>query len=82
MRAQLLAGSRLVPVALPDDATLVAAPPPLEPLADVGAATRDAFRYPLAGAPLEALVTRGGRATLVVEPALLPVPASDDDPRP
>ena len=37
---------------------------------------RDALRFPLAGEPLEALVPRGGRATIVVEPPALPLPGS------
>ncbi len=64
-----------------DDATVLAPPPPGEPIGDIGAAVRDAFRFPLAGQPLEALVTRGGRATIVVEPPALPLPGSAEDPR-
>ena len=56
-------------------------PPPSEAIADVGAAVRDALRFPLSGAPLEALITRGGRATIVVEPPELPVPSAPNDPR-
>ena len=47
-------------------------PPPREPIADVAAAVRDALRFPLDGEPLEALVARGARATIVVEPPALP----------
>ena len=50
-------------------------------MADVGAAVRDALRFPLAGQPLEALVTRGARATVVVEPPQLPLPGTERDPR-
>ena len=60
---------------------MLAPPPPVEPIADVAAAVRDALRFPLAGQPLEALVPRGGRATVVVEPPALPIPGSHDDPR-
>jgi hypothetical protein len=42
---------------------------------------RDALRFPLAGQPLEALVTRGARATVVVEPPHLPLPGTERDPR-
>ena len=42
---------------------------------------RDALRFPLAGEPLEALVTRGTRATVVVEPPQLPLPGTERDPR-
>ena len=55
-------------------AVVLRPPPPGEPVADVRAAVRDALRFPLAGDPLEALVTRGGRATIVVEPPALPLP--------
>lgn len=64
-----------------DDATVLRPPPPGEAIADVGAAVRDALRFPLAGEPLEALVTRGGRATVLVEPPALPLPGAEDDPR-
>jgi len=37
---------------------------------------RDALRFPLEGQPLEALVARGARATIVVEPPSLPIPGS------
>jgi hypothetical protein len=47
----------------------------------VGAAVRDALRFPLSGAPLEALVTAGGKATIVVEPPELPLPGAPNDPR-
>jgi hypothetical protein len=80
-RLPLYSGSRLPLVALPEDAVLLAAPPPLEPLADVGAAVVEALRYPLAGAPLAELAPRGGRATIVVEPPSLPLPTAQDDPR-
>jgi hypothetical protein len=43
---------------------------------------RDALRFPLAGPPLEALVSRRGRrATIVVEPPSLPIPGAERDPR-
>jgi hypothetical protein len=42
---------------------------------------RDALRFPLSGSPLEALVTRGGTATIVVEPPELPLPGAPNDPR-
>ena len=81
-RVPLLAGSRLVVVAADDDAVVLTPPPPGEPLTDVGAAVRDALRFPLAGEPLEALVPRSrGRATVVVEPPALPLPGSERDPR-
>jgi hypothetical protein len=77
----LLFGTRVVVVDAPDDAVVLRPPPPGEQMADVRAAIRDAFRFPLAGDPLEALVTRGGRATIVVEPPTLPIPSALHDPR-
>lgn len=64
-----------------DDDVLIRPPPPPEQVVDADAAVRDAFRFPLSGPPLESLVPRGGRATLVVEPSGLPVPGAQTDPR-
>jgi hypothetical protein len=61
---------------------VLAPPPPREPVADVAAAVRDSLRFPLAGEPLETLVTRGGRATLVIEPPAQPVPGTPVEARP
>ncbi|HEV8603219.1 MAG TPA: lactate racemase domain-containing protein [Gaiellaceae bacterium] len=81
-RVPLLSGTRLVVVEAGEEGGVtIAPPPPVEPIADVGAAVRDALRFPLAGEPLEALVSRGGRATVLVEPPALPVPGSPSDPR-
>jgi Lactate racemase N-terminal domain len=80
-RVPLLFGTRLTIVDAPDDAVVLRPPPPSEPVADVRAAVRDALRFPLAGSPLEALVTRRGRATIVVEPPALPLPGALPDPR-
>ena len=80
-RVPLLAGSRLAVAQAPDDAVVLAPPPPRQAIADVGAAVRDALRFPLSGEPLEALVPRTGRATIVVEPPALPLPAATFDPR-
>jgi lactate racemase-like protein len=78
----MLYGSRLVVAGVGEDATvIVPPPPPEEPIANVGAAVRDALRFPLVGEPLVSLVSRGGRATIVVEPPGLPIPASSRDPR-
>src|SRR5438132_8902150 len=77
----MLAGSRLVVVTAEDDALVLHPPPPADAIADVGAAVRDALRFPLAGEPLEALVSRGGRATIVIEPPSLPIPTAQNDPR-
>ena len=80
-RLPLLFGTRVAVVDAPDDAVVIRPPPPGEPIADVRAAVRDALRFPLAGEPLEALVRRGGRATIVVEPPVLPLPSAMHDPR-
>ena len=80
-RIPLLAGTKLVIAAAPDDAIVLRPPPPGAGIADVGAAVRDALRFPLEGEPLEALVRRRGRATIVVEPPALPIPGSAADPR-
>ncbi|HKP10447.1 MAG TPA: hypothetical protein VJT76_06910, partial [Gaiella sp.] len=61
MRVPLASGSRLPLVTVPDDAVLLAPPPPLDPLADVGAAVAEALRYPLAGHPLHVAAKRDGR---------------------
>ena len=80
-RIPLAYGSRLTVVETGEDDVVLAPPPPGEPIADVAAAVRDALRFPLAGQPVEALVPRGGRATIVVEPPALPIPGSVTDPR-
>ena len=80
-RLPLLSGSRVVVVDAPADAVVLRPPPPGEPIADVAVALRDALRFPLAGESLAALAPRGGRATIVVEPPSLPIPAAQQDPR-
>jgi Lactate racemase N-terminal domain len=82
-RVPLHSGSRLPLVTLPDDAVLLAAPPPLDPIADVEEAVVEALRYPLDGEPLDTLATAGGHATIVVQPPSLPLPlpAAQEDPR-
>ena len=80
-RIPLLAGSQIVVVTADDDAVVLQPPPPADSVADVEAAVRDALRFPLAGEPLEALVSRGSRATIVVEPPHLPLPGAERDPR-
>ncbi len=80
-RLPLAYGSRLALVDADDDAVVLAPPPPVEPIVDIAAAVRDALRFPLEGQPLEALVPRGARATIVVEPPSLPIPGSPGDPR-
>ena len=68
-RVPLLYGSRLVVADAGEDAVAIAPPPPPEEaIADVGAAVRDALRFPLAGDSLETIVPRGGRATILHGP--------------
>ena len=81
MKLPLLSGSSIVVVDAPEDAVILRPPPPGEAVADVRAALRDALRFPLAGQPLTAMAPRGGRATIVVEPPALPLPAAQLDPR-
>jgi hypothetical protein len=81
LKIPLLSGSRLVVVDAPDDAVVLRPPPPGEPVADVRAVIRDALRFPLSGRPLPEAATRGGRATIVVDPPSLPLPAAHADPR-
>jgi len=80
-RLPMLSGSRVHVVGAPDDAAVLRPPPPVETVADVGAAVRDALRFPLSGPPLNALATRGGRATILVELPSLPLPGAQHDPR-
>ncbi len=80
-RIPILSGSRVAVLNVPEDALVLRPPPPSEAIADVGAAVRDAFRFPLSGAPLEALVRAGGKATILVEPPELPLPGAANDPR-
>jgi hypothetical protein len=80
-KVPLLSGTRLAVVDAAEDAVVLRPPPPGETVADVRGAVRDALRFPLAGEPLEALVTRGGRATIVVELPELPLPGALNDPR-
>ncbi len=80
-RVPLLSGSRLAVVRAPESSPILRPPPPGEAIADVGAAVRDALRFPLTGEPLQALAARGRRATIVVEPPALPIPGAQVDPR-
>lgn len=81
MRVPLLSGTRLVLAPAPDDAVVLRPPRPGQGAADVAAAVRDALRFPLEGDGIEALARRSRRATIVVEPPALPIPASPNDPR-
>ena len=81
MRIAIPSGSRLAVVNAPEGAIVLRPRPPSEASADVGAAVRDALRFPLSGTPLEGLVSPRGRATVVVEPPELPLPGASNDPR-
>ena len=80
-RVPLLAGSRVALVPLEDDDVLLRPPPAPATAIDVAGAVRDALRFPLSGPPLEELAGGAGRATIVVEPAALPVPGAPQDAR-
>ena len=68
-------------VSAPDDAIVLRPPPPGKGVADVAAAVRDALRFPLEGEGIDVLARGVRRATIVVEPPALPIPASPNDPR-
>jgi hypothetical protein len=80
-RVPLLAGTRIVVVDEDEGGVALRPQAPGRAIRDVGAAVREALRFPLAGPPLGRLVTKGGTATIVVEPPHLPIPASGSDPR-
>lgn len=80
-RIPLLAGTRVHGVDVGTDGVVLLPPAPPEVIADVPAAVRDALRFPLAGEPLGALLGRGARVTIVVEPPALPIPGAARDPR-
>jgi hypothetical protein len=81
MRVPLLADSRVVIAETgPDDAVL-RPPLPSGRIEDVAAAVREALAFPLAGPPLQDLVTRGGTATIVIEQPSLPIPSVQIGPR-
>jgi hypothetical protein len=80
-RVPLLAGSRVLVATVPEDAVTLHPPPPAARIADIPEAVAEALRFPLAGEPLARLATRGGRATIVVEPPALPIPGAAYDPR-
>jgi nickel-dependent lactate racemase len=80
-RVPMLADARIV-VAEPTADDIVLRPPPQrDVLDDVPQAVRDALAFPLAGEPLDQLVTRGGTATIVIEQPSLPIPATTLGPR-
>jgi lactate racemase-like protein len=80
-RVPLLADTRLVVTDTGPDDVVLRPPRPPSPLQDVPAATREALSFPLAGRPLDQLVTRGGSATIVIEQPVLPIPGAQAEPR-
>ncbi|HEY3922700.1 MAG TPA: lactate racemase domain-containing protein [Gaiellaceae bacterium] len=80
-KVPLLAGTRVAVVDVADGDAVLRPPAPGHAIADVTAAVREALRFPLAGPPVEQLVTKGGTATIVIEPPHLPIPSSPSDPR-
>lgn len=80
-RVPLLAGSKVLVATLGPGAVALRPQPPTAAIADVAAAVLDALRFPLAGPPLAQLVRPGARATIVLEPPLLPLPSAQHDPR-
>jgi hypothetical protein len=80
-RIPLLADSRIVVAEVGDDDVVLRPPPAREALGDIPAAVTSALRFPLAGEPLQRLVTNGGSATVVIEQPSLPIPAAMLGPR-
>jgi Lactate racemase N-terminal domain len=80
-RAPLLSGSRVVLVPVGEDDVVLRPPPEPTQIVDAAAAARDALLYPLSGAPLDTLARRCTRATIVVEPAAMPLPGAPQDAR-
>ncbi|MBM3676289.1 MAG: DUF2088 domain-containing protein, partial [Actinobacteria bacterium] len=81
LRLPVIHGTRAIVARVPDDVLVLGAPPALDPIADVAAAAGQALRHPLSGPPLDELVRRGGRVTIVVEPPSLPIPGAPRDAR-
>jgi hypothetical protein len=80
-RVPLLYDTRLLVTSADGDDVVLRPRPPREVLDDVAQAVRDALAFPLAGDPLDRLVTRGGTATIVIEQPSLPIPSATSGPR-
>jgi hypothetical protein len=80
-RVPLLYDTRLLVTSADGDDVVLRPRPPREVLDDVAQAVRDALAFPLAGEPLDRLVTRGGTATIVIEQPSLPIPSATSGPR-
>lgn len=75
-RVPLLSDSRIVIADVGDSDVILRPPPAREALEDVAVAVTSALAFPLAGEPLNRLVTRNGSATVVIEQPSLPIPAT------
>jgi hypothetical protein len=80
-RVPLLADARIVVADAGQDDVILRPSAARDEIEDIGAAVRDALAFPLAGRPLEELVTRGGTATIVIEQPSLPIPGVQFGPR-
>lgn len=77
MRPVLLSGLDLVSPKLPDDAAVLAVPPPLTALAEPERAFRDALERPISGAALADRVGPRSRVLIVLEPPAHLVPIGE-----
>jgi nickel-dependent lactate racemase len=73
MRVDLPFGRELLPVEVPDSATVLL-PRTVEPLADETGAVVEALRSPIAGPPLRGRVNAGQRVAIVISDITRPVP--------
>jgi hypothetical protein len=80
-RVPLLADARIVVADAGQEDVVLRPRAGRDEIEDIGAAVRDALAFPLAGRPLEELVTRGGTATIVIEQPSLPIPGVQFGPR-
>ena len=74
MQRDIVFGAEFRRITLPDDTELVSpgVSLPLEPVADLAQAVRDALQHPLDAEPLEARVGRGSRVTIAFDDPTVP----------